>query len=100
MTMSELSGVMMVSNGNATGVIARLVEDGLVIRTHDPHDRRVSAVRLSVKGRGAFERMAAAHARWIDEMFAEMGDADVGELLRLLKRLRLSVEKHGGGDAE
>ncbi|MCZ8133216.1 MAG: MarR family transcriptional regulator [Steroidobacteraceae bacterium] len=95
MTMSELSGAMMVSNGNATGIVARLVEDGLLVRTPDPEDARVTAVRLSPKGRAAFARMAAAHAQWIDEMFTDLTEDEVGELLRLLKKLRLSVEAHG-----
>ncbi len=35
---------MMVSNGNITGLIDRLVEEGLVVRKVDPNDRRAATV--------------------------------------------------------
>ena len=62
----------MVSNGNVTGVVSRLIEDGLVTRTVDQEDRRSATVRLTRKGREAFSAMAAAHERWMDEMFADL----------------------------
>jgi len=36
MRMSELSGVLKVSNGNVTGIVDRLVNDGAVIRSSVP----------------------------------------------------------------
>jgi DNA-binding MarR family transcriptional regulator len=96
MTMGELSDAMMVSNGNVTGVVARLAEDGYVVRTPDPVDRRVSTVKLSTRGSNAFAKMAAEHAEWIDEMFTDLSESDVKELMRLLKKLRLSIETHPG----
>ena len=41
MTLGEVSRRMMVSNGNITGLVERLVEDGQVSRTALPSDRRV-----------------------------------------------------------
>ena len=35
LTMSGLSELLLVSNGNITAIVARLVEDGLVTRTRD-----------------------------------------------------------------
>ena len=45
--MSELSESLMVSNGNLTGVVNHLIEEGLVTRTMDPHDRRSATVRMA-----------------------------------------------------
>ena len=40
MTLGELSQRMMVSNGNVTGLVDRLVEQGLINRRPSPKDRR------------------------------------------------------------
>ena len=68
--MSGLSTVLKVSNGNVTGIVDRLVEDGFVAREKVPGDRRASLVRMTIKGRAEFALQAAAHETWIDEMFA------------------------------
>ena len=68
--MSELSSVLKVSNGNVTGIVERLVEDGHVLREKVPGDRRASRVRLTPEGVAEFARQAEAHEGWIDESFA------------------------------
>ncbi|MGO9512729.1 MAG: MarR family winged helix-turn-helix transcriptional regulator [Steroidobacteraceae bacterium] len=94
LTMSQLSESLMVSNGNVTGVVARLIEDGLVTRTVDQQDRRSATVRLTRKGRDMFLKMAAAHEQWIETMFADLSDNQTADLLRLLTHLRRSIESH------
>lgn len=86
-TMGDLSRRLRVSNGNVTGVIERLVKDGAVKRWSPPADRRTSLVALTAPGRRAFERMAAVHKQWIDEMLGTLGDNDVAALLRQLDRV-------------
>ncbi len=66
MTMSELSRYLMVSNGNVTGIIDRLVDDGLVSRTPLEGDRRSNLVALTEAGENSFVEMAAAHESWVD----------------------------------
>ncbi|WP_375173731.1 MarR family winged helix-turn-helix transcriptional regulator [Pseudooceanicola sp.] len=68
--MSALSGVLRVSNGNVTGIVDRLAEEGLVIRVQVPGDRRASLVRLTQKGQEVFAAQAAAHEAWINELLA------------------------------
>ncbi len=69
--MSEISGVLRVSNGNVTGIVDRLAEDGHLVRVSVPGDRRASRVRLTRKGREEFARQAAAHEGWITEMLGQ-----------------------------
>jgi DNA-binding MarR family transcriptional regulator len=76
MMMSELSRFLLVSNGNVTGIVDRLVADGLVARAERDGDRRASIVRITEAGREAFAAMAAAHARWIDELLADISLED------------------------
>ena len=92
--MSALSEFLMVSNGNVTGVVSRLIEDGLVTRTVDEQDRRSATVRLTRKGRDSFLKMAAANERWMEEMFADLSDHQTDELMRLLTHVRRSIEAH------
>ena len=54
--MGELSRYLLVSNGNVTGIVQRLEEEGLIEREQAPNDRRAIRVRLSPKGRALFAR--------------------------------------------
>ena len=71
MTLGELSQRMMVSNGNVTGLVERLVAQGLLERRASPNDRRAQLVSLTGDGRRAFRAMARTHENWIAEIFAE-----------------------------
>jgi DNA-binding MarR family transcriptional regulator len=86
-TMSELSRMLLVSNGNATAVVDRLEKDGLVRRTASETDRRTVFVALTPEGLSQFERLAANHEREINTLFADLGDAEVEQLTALLKRM-------------
>ena len=78
--MSELSDVLMVSNGNVTGIVDRLVDDGTVVRVPVDGDRRAMRVRLTKKGADYFQELATIHEGWVSELFA-MFDTDQAEKL-------------------
>lgn len=82
--MSQLSGVLRVSNGNVTGIVDRLESEGLAERAPMPGDRRAAVVRLTGKGRAAFARQAEAHEAWIDALFAEFSPEQAQEIGALL----------------
>ena len=90
-TLGELSRRMMVSNGNITGLVERLVEQGLVERVPHPTDRRAAVVRLTAAGRDSFAAMADRHAEWISDLFGDMGEGDIKLLMRLLGSMKQSV---------
>jgi DNA-binding MarR family transcriptional regulator len=93
MTLSDVSKRMMVSNGNVTGLVERLVESGHLDRRTSDQDRRVQVIRLTKLGRAEFRRMAAEHEMWIAEMFSDLGERDIRELMRLLARTKASARK-------
>jgi DNA-binding MarR family transcriptional regulator len=95
LTMSGLSEHLLVSNGNVTAIVARLVEDGLVTRTQDKADRRVLRVRLTARGRREFRLWAAAHETWIEHLLADLADPEIVHLLAGLNRVRTSIERSG-----
>ena len=95
--LGELSRRMMVSNGNVTGLVERLAGDGLIERNVSEADRRAVRVRLTRKGREAFAEMAAAHAEWIGELFADLSEVDQQALWMRLGKLKASVLRLNSG---
>lgn len=91
LSMSELSARLMVTNGNVTGLVDRLVGRGLVGRRADPQDQRVQVVRLTRKGRALFDRMAPAHHDWVGEMMGGLKPAELQRLFASLGRLKVSA---------
>src|SRR6202161_2729096 len=69
MLMSEISRFLMVSNGNVTGIVDRLVVRGMVARAQRNGDRRTSFISLTRKGRAAFAEMAGGGARGVGERY-------------------------------
>jgi len=92
MTLGELSQRMMVSNGNVTGIVDRLVSDGLVARAQRNGDRRTSFITLTRRGRAAFAAMATAHEHWIDELLGGVSARDAEQLSAKLKSFRSEWE--------
>ena len=86
-TMSELSRMLLVSNGNATAVVDRLEKDGLVRRTQSDQDRRTVFVGLTPEGLAQFEGLASDHERAVDRLFGGLSEADLDALTEILKRM-------------
>ena len=93
MTLSDVSKRMMVSNGNVTGLVERLVESGHLDRRTSESDRRVQVIRLTKAGRAEFRKMAAEHETWIADIFSDLAPKDVRELMRLLAKAKGSAQK-------
>jgi DNA-binding MarR family transcriptional regulator len=93
MTLSEVSKRMMVSNGNVTGLVERLVISGHLDRRTSDSDRRVQVIRLTKAGRAEFRKMAAEHESWIADIFSDLTPKDVRELMRLLSKTKGSAQK-------
>jgi DNA-binding MarR family transcriptional regulator len=88
LTMSALSEALMVSNGNVTGIVERLVEQGLVERAPVAGDRRATLVRLTGRGRETFAEMAARHRDWVSDALGGLNVQDAAAVIGLLDRAR------------
>lgn len=84
--MSELSKLLLTSNGNASTVVDRLEKDGLATRFADEEDRRVVKVMLTDQGRDSFELLAAGHETLVNELFSTLDADDLDQLRGLLHR--------------
>lgn len=91
--MSQLSGVLKVSNGNITGIVDRLAEDGMIVRVPVPGDRRATLVRMTTRGREEFNIQAAAHEEWINEMLIAFSGEDACEMTHRLEQLDASLQE-------
>lgn len=90
-TMSELSRLLLVSNGNVTALVRQLESDGYVRSEAPPEDKRRSIVMMTRKGREHFKLLADAHHKWIGGMFSKMSAADMQSLYVLLANLKTSL---------
>ena len=91
MVLGEVSKRMMVSPGNITVLVERLVESGHISRTTSPVDRRVQIIALTPFGRAEFEKMANRHGDWLAEMFKGLSHDDGETLIMELGKLKQSV---------
>jgi DNA-binding MarR family transcriptional regulator len=97
--MSELSTALRVSNGNVTGIVERLVADGLVLRIPVAGDKRATLVRLTKKGRETFARMAEAHAGWVNGILGDLSDEDCEQAIGILETVGKSPKLTAKVDA-
>jgi DNA-binding MarR family transcriptional regulator len=98
LTMGRLAELVDVSLSNASGLIDRMEERGLVERIRVPDDRRVVLVRCSPQGARMRDEIEAIKQ---DQMRAILGNLDVAQLTRLLGAvgdLRGAVGQEIGAD--
>ena len=69
LTMRELGDAVVISKSGLTGLIDRMGRAGLLERVTDPHDRRVTRVRLTPAGSGTYLRARPDHRRAVARHF-------------------------------
>ena len=91
--MNALSRYLMVTGGNVTSLTDELEKAGYVTRQVDPEDRRSFRIALTLRGKRAFERVAAEHERWVIELLEGLNAGEGEQLHALLGHLRLSLTR-------
>lgn len=86
--MSELAEITQQSAGTLTGIVDRLIEDGLVARVRDVEDRRVVQVTLTAHGE---ERLASVERARRGDMERILHHFNTDQLADLEHLLRLFV---------
>ena len=93
MLMSDLSRFLLVSNGNVTGIVDRLVSEGLVQRGRRNGDRRTSIVQLTRDRQGyVSQRWRPRTRRWVGELLGGVTKSDARQLTSMLKGFRSNWE--------
>lgn len=93
LTLGDISRRMMVSNGNVTGLVDRLVEQGYVERRRDHSDGRVQRIVMREEGHAHFVAMAREHGTWISELLADLSGDERDQLMALLSLTKSSVAR-------
>lgn len=81
--LAEAAGVEM---STASRQVARLVDEGHVVRTTDPDDGRALAHRLSPAGRQLRARILAARRDWLETLLEDFDGAERTAFAGLLDR--------------
>ncbi|KAF0123737.1 MAG: transcriptional regulator [Xanthobacteraceae bacterium] len=103
MTLGEISRRMMVTNGNVTGLVARIVEQGYVEKRRDTLDGRVHRIAMTERGHEEFRRMAREHGIWMRELLAGLDPTEREVMMGLLAKTKAGVARatamrEAGGD--
>ena len=92
--LGTISQNLKVTSGNVSGLVQRLLADGLITRQVSPQDRRSSIVRFSPRGKQVFDKANALHKETLAQCFAELPSAEIEETLATLGALSSRVQKH------
>lgn len=92
LSVGDLASRLLASNGNITGLLDRMLHEGLIARRPSPADRRSHQICISPKGRRLFARMASDHAEWTHSVLGELPFAEREQLEGLLDKLRIAVD--------
>jgi MarR family transcriptional regulator, organic hydroperoxide resistance regulator len=88
----ELATRLLVTKGNVTGLLNRLVERDLVARQSDPSDGRARRVLLTKRGRRVARRALMIQRDLVDEMMGGLSQHDRDSLRRTLTRLAARID--------
>ncbi len=94
MTAGDLSEALLVTAGNVTGLVDRLVARGYVTRRASTQDARVRVVRLTAEGRRVAVREVARHETLLARIFDVLSPREQLALSLNLDRVRTSLENH------
>lgn len=84
LTLGELAAREQVAPPTITKIVDKLEATGLLTRTTDPNDRRVSRVTITAKGSRQLETLRTRRTEWLS---ARLHDLDPDEKARLLAAL-------------
>jgi DNA-binding MarR family transcriptional regulator len=82
--MGALADATQQSGGTLTGIVDRLIDDGLVERLRGPGDRRVVEVALTPAGQARVQQVILARREDMSQVLSQFDDADLGQFERLL----------------
>lgn len=92
---SEIGRSLYISKPYMTALIDSLVTKKLIIREHDPDDRRVILVSITPEGKKHLRRAFEIYREDLKTMLAGLGKNDIGRICTSAEHLREILEKLG-----
>ncbi len=96
---SALSELLGVTLSTGSGLVERLVDQGLLERRHDEIDRRHVVVRATPQGVELLERMRELNAQRVRSLLRALDDTDLAALGRVLTRFIHRIASESDQDA-
>ncbi|HUF07001.1 MAG TPA: MarR family transcriptional regulator [Candidatus Binatia bacterium] len=93
--MSRLAEELDVALPNATGIVGRMADRGLVERTHDEADRRVVRVSLTDASRRLIDEMEAGRRDRMKRLVRTLDERQQRRLLHAVHDLRAAADRLG-----
>jgi len=83
-----------VTSGNVTGIVDRLVEQGLVSRNVDREDRRVIRLLATEKGQELLDNLMETQSAHMSRILARLNPEELDSLFRGLSGLFRALKEH------
>jgi DNA-binding MarR family transcriptional regulator len=93
---SALAAALRVTKSNVTGIIDRLVQDGLVSRTEKPEDRRMLMLQLTPKGEELVNLLRDRRIEQISAMLQKFTVEDLEIIARGQELLAKAAQEYTG----
>lgn len=93
-SLGTISSNLKVTSGNVSGLVRRLLADGLITKKMSHEDRRSFIVKFTPKGKKLFDKANAVHTEKLAECFAEIPANDLEGWLTTLKTLSSRIQGH------
>ncbi|MFQ5576006.1 MAG: MarR family winged helix-turn-helix transcriptional regulator [Anaerolineae bacterium] len=96
---SDVGDHLGITSAAASQMVQRLVEQGLVERTEDPHDRRVKQLTLTTEGRALVDGAIEARRRWLADLTASLNPDEQQTIITALTTLTGAARTLEGDDS-
>ncbi|MGD0786310.1 MAG: MarR family transcriptional regulator [Sedimentisphaerales bacterium] len=87
----QLSEMMLVNRANITTLIDRMEKASLVTRTSVSDDRRTNIIKLTAKGKKAFEKAEPLYDRMIKQAMAGFNKDELKKIISVLENVRTNI---------
>lgn len=96
---NELGAKVATTKGNVSGIVQRLVEDGLISREMNPRNRRENSIRITANGRAALFAAQPLYEAAVVSTLSPLNGGELDALCSMLGRLLLAGNPDKGGEA-
>ncbi|MBU1879001.1 MAG: MarR family transcriptional regulator [Chloroflexi bacterium] len=86
-SVSDLGDDLGITSAAASQMLERLVQQELILRSEDPHDRRVKQIVLTDKGRRILQESLQARQSWLDDLTGTLSASEKEQIMAALNIL-------------
>jgi len=91
----SLAGALKVSPPNVTGIVDRMVDQGLISRQENPDNRRMQILKITEKGEDLANRLLSSHYGYFSGILARMSVEELNSLIHGYRALVKAAECSG-----